>query len=869
MNARPLAALLLCASACAAAPAAPTRPSPAAAPDAGLDVVDAPTEIPVPTAALDPRVACSLAAPPAASLGRPALTFPPEARCDGICDTVDHAPRGADRCYVANDSIARAEVEALGASTAPPGRTTPWDRTTAPRWLDRVDAHLHLDPRETERLRANGFVALGRARYDSYALAYHEVFRQQLPVYVSADAILHAVFVAHGTILPRLEAARLHPALVRTLTRLRAELARSRGRLRPEAFADLDVYLTVALWLLRGDEETEVAPLAPEQAPAVAAALGAVSGRSLAAVELFGRERMVDGSQYQPRGHYADASGDDGQGNAVNFARYFEAMTWLSRLEFNVVSRGCRSSQPGPSPDPAETPREALDALSLAELAERAGVFPDLALFERTYSVFAGAREDLPLPALAALARAARVRSTDADAFDALRAAIGDRFARTASTYVMPQGHGALPVITTMFGPRVVPDIAALEALVHDRVPGRARLGFADVGYALGHDRARSYLADDLAAFPTLQAQLDVARSHVRDGARGTDLYRRWLDAVRSLAAPTEGSAPSFMRTPAWADARLNSALVGFGQIRHNYVLMAGQGYDTYGCEIPDGYVEPAVEVYDALLGFVAAARAVDPGAAGYFARVARVLRTLRAIAVTERAGRPLSEAQRRWLGMVAEYVPSGGYAMESGEPPKWTGWYFDLFPDREIGAERAAHFVADYFTLTNAGEVRYLGAETPELGVFVVDANGPPRVMVGPVARGYELAGPIAERLDDERANASPGHAAPWRASYAVPDERPWMRLSPESCGGDAVAYVLSVPGARGEAELTALDHHGDPLTAAARQHLRDGRAVFRVGDVAPNRVAELHVGLVDEAGRRADWTVPASGYEPDAPDE
>lgn len=796
------------------------------------------------------------------ALGRAALTFPPEARCDyPFCDTVDHAPRGADRCYVANDNIARAENQILASVAAGAPVRNAWERATPPRGFDRVDAHLHFSPRELDLLQTNGFVALGRARYDSYALAYHEVFRQQLPVFVSVDSILHAIFSAHGAMLLHIERDRLVPTLHRVLTRLRAELGRSRARLSPDTVRDLDVYLSVAMRLLVPYDESP--PLLAEDDAAVREALGVVETETLTPTMLFGRERMIDASQFAPRGHYVGGEPIELPGlRSTELASYFRAVMWLSRVEFNLVSRDCRSSQPGETPNPTETPREALDALALAELAERAGVFADLALFERVYEVFAGRREDVSLPALVALGRSAHVRSSDTHAFDALRAAIGTGYVRTARTHFTPQGTVHLPVIATVLGPRIVPDIAALEGLVHDRVPERFHLGFADVGYTLGHDRARHYLADDLRGHPPLQTQLDAARTAVHDGARGgNDLYRRWLGAVLALGAPPRGVVPTFMRGPAWEDFRMNSALVGFAQIRHNYVLLAGQGYDAYGCEIPDGYVEPAVEVYDALIEFVRAAQALDRGQAAYLARVMRVLRTLRTIAATEREGRPLTEAQRRWLGMVAEYAPAGGYSGDSGEPPKWTGWYFDLFPDREIGAEKAADFVADYFTLTNAGEVRYLGAETPRMAAFVVDTGGAPRVMVGPVARGYELASPIDGRLDDESARTAPGHSAPWRASYMPEDDRPAMRFGPGACAGAHIRYGLETALARGEAEVTALDHHGDPLSETARRTLDGTVAPFTFAPTDPNGIEEFHVRIRDDAGRHFDWVVPSSG--------
>lgn len=850
---------------CAARP--PTPPTP---PVIARNDLDASADLDASTNPTDPSTSreeawqalCTEAVTRTPSLERAALTYPPEARCDDpFCDTVDHAPRGADRCYVANDNIARAENQILASvATAPPVRNT-WDRTTPPRGFDRVDAHLHFSPRELELLQANGFVALGRARYDSYALAYHEVFRQQLPVFVSVDSILHAIFSAHGAMLLNIERDRLVPTLHRVLTRLRAELGRSRARLSPDTVRDLDVYLSVAVRLLVPYDESP--PLLAEDEAAVGEALSLVQAETLTATTLFGRERMIDGSQFAPRGHYLGGEPVELPGlRSTELSSYFRAVMWLSRVEFNLVSRDCRSSQPGETPNPAETPREALDALALAELAERAGVFADLALFERVYEVFAGRREDVSLPTLAALGRSARIHSTDPNAFDALRAAVGGGYVRTARTHFTPEGTVRLPVIATMFGPRIVPDVAALEGLVHDRVPERMHLGFADVGYTLGHDRARHYLADDLQHHPALGAQLEAARTAVHDGTRGgNDLYRRWLAAVLALGETPRGTVPAFMRSTAWEDFRLNSALVGFAQIRHNYVLLAGQGYDAYGCEIPDGYVEPAVEVYDALIEFVRAAQALDRGQASYLARVMRVLRTLRTIAATEREGRPLSEAQRRWLGMVAEHTSAGGYSGDSGEPPKWTGWYFDLFPDREIGAEKAADFVADYFTLTNAGEVRYLGAETPRMAAFVVDTGGAPRMMVGPVARGYELASPIGGRLDDESARTAPGHSAPWRASYMPEDDRPVMRFGPVGCAGEQIRYGLETSITRGEAEVTALDHHGDRLSETARRALDGTVAPFTFAPTDPNGIEEFHVRIRDDAGRRFDWVVPSSG--------
>src|SRR5690606_27956953 len=114
-------------------------------------------------------------------------------------------------------------------------------------------------------------------------------------------------------------------------------------------------------------------------------------------------------------------------------------------------------------------------------------------------------------------------------------------------------------------------------------------------------DRARSFLPD-LAAFPTLAPALAGARDELRRSAQAsTDVYGMWLKAILALGEAPGGVVPSFVRRDAYADHRLNSALVGYGQLRHTFVLLAAQGYDAYGCEIPDAYVEPLPAVYDAL----------------------------------------------------------------------------------------------------------------------------------------------------------------------------------------------------------------------------------------------------------------------------
>ena len=287
---------------------------------------------------------------------------------------------------------------------------------------------------------------------------------------------------------------------------------------------------------------------------------------------------------------------------------------------------------------------------------------------------------------------------------------------------------------------------------------------------------------------------------------------------------------------------------MGFGQIRHNHVLVAAQGYDAWGCEIPESYVEPAPAVLDALGAYAdrgaAALAALDPLDMGHgkahFERLGLTVRVLRRIVERELAGEPLTAEENRFLGFVAEYLPYDPDCIDSCAPPHYSGWWFDLFPKRKDGLLDPA-FVVDYYTSQNLGQAAYLGARKPVYGVFVVDQGGAPRAFVGPVARGFGQAGSISPRLVDADVPKLPKHEAPWLASWVAPSpteppllvtetERPRASRRPWGGPEDGAtkrppppppAWELSLRSTRdlGPVTVTLLDHHRRPMASQTQR--------------------------------------------------
>lgn len=697
-------------------------------------------------------------------------------------------PDKGDPCQTADSNIARSMKNLLAARPGPVVRAAPW-KGEEPLGLRDIARRFALNDKEKAQLRQNGFVVPARLAMPGYGDAFHEVYQSELPLFVSADAILHAIYASNDAVIKRVERRTMEPLLHSLLTELHCTLPRAGYP--AQVTADLDLYLTIARSLLAGADVKSVTGVHRE-AHEILHQIDEASGMS--EVQLFGRKRVIDFSQFQPRGHYEDMKG------------FFRTVMWLSRLEFNMVSRSSRSSHPGSVPDPSETPREALAAIALADLLERANQMQNLGKLDALWKTLAGRREDISPAQIAAIRKSSNIR-IDADAPEKLKAAIGTGFQRTVRMHYMPQGSTHLPVIATLLGPRIPSDSQAFMPVVNPEIPGRYLAGAMDASYMLGSDHAVSYLKEDMASYPALSGQLLKARSILSQSPPGEDLYSAWMKSIQGIHAPLPANRPAFMRSAAYRDFQLNTTVAAFGQIRHNYVLLAAQPYDEGGCVIPYGYVEPAEALYTGLgryatLGETAMkAAGAERAVIDYFSRTKTILEVLARISRFENEGRELPPDAGRFLSMVTEMSPGG-----TGGPPTYTGWYFDLFYDRN-DALRAPSLVADFYTSVNLQKVSYAGVSSANMGVFIVDTGGKPRAVVGPVAHAFMATGSTARRLTDSDFTGAE-LLRPWAQSYTIPAPPPEPIALDYPTGEDA-PMVLYVQNKLPLVVVELLDHH------------------------------------------------------------
>lgn len=775
-------------------------------------------------------------------------------------DTDTVSPRGgsygdpANACDVSVENLERATA-AVTALPAPRGPATSPKRATGGAIvnLDRVQNRFALTPDEIARLTRDGVVVPARIHAGEWSDALHDVWQSELPLWVSADAVFFAVQASNDKLVARIEETSLVPRLEKALSAMHCGLPAASTSWPADTTHDVDLYLTIARTLLSGSDvpsATGAQGKSTVDAEAKAIAASITKAEGLSSLDVLGRSRLVDYSQYLPRGHYA--------GNPTLEA-FFRTAMFLSRFEFNVVSRSSRSSADSASPDPRETPREAIAALAIAELANKTGAAEHVGVVDRTWRTLAGKREDLGIGDLTALRERAKIDTLSGPAtFDKLKAQIGPDFQRTARIHPMPEGSNELPAIATLLGPRITADTVATRPLVHSEIIDRHMLTPFDLAFMLGHDRAKTYLADDLAKYGNLATQLATARRIAASPSTAEDLYGPWLTAIRNLAATPPGATPSVMQTTAFQDHRINGAIAAYAQIRHANVLTVGQGYDEGGCEIPDGYVDPVPDVYDALADYARRGKALAPivdadgklRVAEYFGRLERTLGVLSKISRIELSGDPLPPEAQRWLDLVVELRPYGG----TGGPPSFTGWWFDLFRLRQEGLGPAS-LIADTFTSTYDGTILYVGTQEPQMAMFVVDTGGPRRVVVGPIAQSFSHVGPLAKRLTDADVSHRIG-TAPWAKSYRIeePAEPPLVVVQRDLGDGDKPAshatFDLKSTRALGQVTIEALDHH---RRTYASQTLTVGTktTTFRI-PVAPPKKKKKKADDED----RVDWT-------------
>jgi len=153
-----------------------------------------------------------------------------------------------------HEDITPAELHELFPSDVFASSVPEYDMSTV-LFLDEMDRTYNLTDDEKALLMNNGFMVTERLREGSFFTQFVDVYKNDLPVFVSTDAILHAFHLSYDELLKQVELSYLIPELKNLLGNAHNSLNKLDGKYGQleemiPMLRDVDVYLAVARRLL-------------------------------------------------------------------------------------------------------------------------------------------------------------------------------------------------------------------------------------------------------------------------------------------------------------------------------------------------------------------------------------------------------------------------------------------------------------------------------------------------------------------------------------------------------------------------------------------------------------------------------------------
>jgi hypothetical protein len=688
-------------------------------------------------------------------------------------------------------------------------------------FLDSAILKLELTGDELKLLRQNLFVVTERLSFSNFGVAFHNIYNFDLPVFVTTDAIIHALHMSYDKILKTMErelmAANLESYLKSLYDNFDVLIQKyGSNPALAEGLADADIYVTLAYSLI-SDKLLKGHVASPEVIKNI---WDAIRSEKLVSLPLFtysDRLRKLDFSQFTVRGHYVYTEQEKWMG-LKSLEPYFRTMMWLGRIDFLLTPP---PENPWEKPwSNKETQRMNLGAYLLNELTQHSEKKDLFALNEQIINNLVGESDNL-LPSeyqdiIVAQGISSAVQLTDTAVVSRLKAALGSDPGLSQKIlsdffFMDPwaQEPGILPVSYRLSGQRFILDSYVLGSLVFDKVlyngqkVMRMMPQTLDLLFSLGNNDVLPLLKEELTKYP-YAGQLANMRYLVDERPAESwseSLYNGWLNSLRDLnSVNRETDLPLFMKTAAWHQEKMNTQLAGWSYLRHDNLLYAKQSYTGgTGCSFPWSYVEPYPAFYGRLKQFATDAGAFfsklpDSGPemksiVQFFPRFAEVMGKLEILAKKELNHQMFTKDETEWLKTMLFHKAGSGI-------PPYTGWYPDLFFD-VWDSSKGDFTVVDVHTQptdeagNTVGKVLHTGIGNVNLGVFVAESPFDPSVLMaftGPLLSYYENTTINFKRMTDQE----------WSSQVALnklPLRPEWTRIYLAGAKGELLGKGTELP--------------------------------------------------------------------------
>lgn len=500
-------------------------------------------------------------------------------------------------------------------------------------YADSISQAYSLTDYEKQLLNTNGFMVTDRKSFVNFQQAYFDIYFKDLPVYVSADAILHAFHCSFNELMKEIEKyiesgyylrngdvysfrSHFYDDIEENITEL---AALDTSELYKQIINDLDVYFSTP----ESFYNDYISSVFEENKQTIEAIMNLIDKETLSEFELFaGTPRKIDFSQFKPRGHYVnkDRYGDD-------LIKYFKTMMWFGRTDLYITKP--LHQDPTYIPTDQDIKRQTILSALIAETitmnGDTSSLYKYYSFIKDFINLFTGAPDHITVDDIAGIMKSMNIKhaaelidDTKYDTFRAELLKLGNS-KQLYSSHILMSDIGMSeqvdpPVIFELFGQRPTIDNYISAQVVYDqilyfgnKIP-RMLPSTLDILFALGNDASIQLLQKELEQYKYSSnlASVRYLISTYDTEFWNSSIYSTWLSAIKSLNPPLDRSnLPEFMQTAAWQQKNMNTQLASWIELRHDFLLYAKQSYtDDMICDFPYSYVEPVPDLY-ARIGIV------------------------------------------------------------------------------------------------------------------------------------------------------------------------------------------------------------------------------------------------------------------------
>ena len=472
-------------------------------------------------------------------------------------------------------------------------------------------------------LQTNAFV-IKPTPYKEILDVYKDCKENEIPIFVTTDAMLHTFHIIYDYALRALEVQQFAPDLENLNQALLAEMERLYDATNDDNLKQI-VLKNVAYFAVASKLKNDLTVIPTFANNLVEAELALIAAhQGFAYSPIFNSDEVdyrEDYSQYIPRGHYTRND---------TLSTYFKTMMWYSRMMFRVEPD---TTEAGKQKGKEETLQAILIVKAMNELTVKGE--PAMTVWERIYDptvFFVGKSDDLDIYDYTNLVK-------EVYGNDYLSLTVAD-FANDEKLIEFVEKAKELedPLISSSWvwdfeeaeqvtkglrfmGQRFIPDSYMFQQLVYKKVwfyKGSGNpftLVYSDAGPIRGFPRGLDVMAvlGSQAAEEIIRAEGDAEYwgydeqlnklkaefANLEDAVWVQNLYWNWLYSLMPLLEPKGAGYPTFMQTLAWVYKQLYAALASWGELRHDTILYAKQSYTSETTGMPPeigftyGYVEP------------------------------------------------------------------------------------------------------------------------------------------------------------------------------------------------------------------------------------------------------------------------------------